>query len=344
MNKDLARQLIEAGVHFGHGASRWHPKMAPYIFAKRGMIHIINVKETLKGLLIAKKLLTMVVSSGKDVVFVGTKRQAKKAVTDAAKQTGMHFIANRWLGGTLTNFRTIRQRVLRMEQLEKMEQDGSIESESKKMGAMLKRELNKIKSNLDGLRGLNKLPGAVVVVDVMKEKNALSEAKKLKIPTIGIIDTNSNPDMVDVAIPGNDDSTKAVDIILHELASAVAEGKTLARIQAASEDEGKTKTRSKRKPRKPQDKPASAFNKGEKKKTEQGSSETKASEGQGETEKAAEQKADSKPEEAKAEQAQEAKPEAKPSSDEEKKAEKPETPGKEQEAKSADNTPAENQA
>ncbi|AQQ09176.1 30S ribosomal protein S2 [Sedimentisphaera cyanobacteriorum] len=330
MNKDLARQLIEAGVHFGHGASRWHPKMAPYIFAKRGMIHIINVKETLKGLLIAKKLLTMVVSSGKDVIFVGTKRQAKKAVTDAAKQTGMHFIPNRWLGGTLTNFRTIRQRVLRMEQLEKMEQDGSIESESKKMGAMLKRELNKIKSNLDGLRGLNKLPGAVVVVDVMKEKNALSEAKKLKIPTIGIIDTNSNPDMVDVAIPGNDDSTKAVDIILHELASAVAEGKTLARIQAASEDEGKTKTRSKRKPRKPQDKRAPApSDKGEKKKSEPKDGDKKASEAQEQKpEKTAEQKpeqeTESKKEDSEPKQAQDSKPEGQEKSSEEKKGEKPE--------------------
>ncbi|MGE4286368.1 MAG: 30S ribosomal protein S2 [Phycisphaerae bacterium] len=249
MNKDLARQLIEAGVHFGHGASRWNPKMAPYIFAKRGMIHVIDVKETLKGLLLSKKLLTMVVSSGKDVIFVGTKRQARKSITNAAKETGMHYIAYRWLGGTLTNFRTIRSRVQRMEELEKMEQDGTISKESKKMASQLKREMNKIKINLDGVRGMNRLPGAVVVVDVRKEKNALLEAKKLNIPTIGIIDTDSNPDMVDIAIPANDDSTKAIELILTELAAAVAEGKTLARIQATTpEVDGQRRMR--RRPRK----------------------------------------------------------------------------------------------
>jgi small subunit ribosomal protein S2 len=249
VSKELARQLIEAGVHFGHGTSRWNPKMAPYIFAKRGMIHIINVKETLKGLLISKKLLTTVVSSGKDVIFVGTKRQAKKAVIAAAKETGMHFIDNRWLGGSLTNFRTIRSRVQRMEELEKMEQDGTIAAESKKRASQLKRELNKIKVNLDGLRNLNRMPGAMVIVDVKKEKNALAEAKKLGIPTIGIIDTDSNPDMVDIAIPANDDSTKGIELILTELATAVAEGKTMARIQATageSDLRGRSKRRARR--------------------------------------------------------------------------------------------------
>lgn len=249
MSKELARQLIEAGVHFGHGTSRWNPKMKPYIFAKRGTIHIINVKETLKGLLIAKKLLTMVVSSGKDVVFVGTKRQAKKAVVSAAKETGMHFVDNRWLGGALTNFRTIRSRVQRMEELEKMEQDGSNAAESKKRASQLRRELHKIKVNLDGMRGLNRMPGAMVIVDVKKEKNALAEAKKMGIPTIGIIDTDSNPDMVDVAIPANDDSTKAIEIIFKELTDAVAEGKTIARIQATA-NESDLRSRSKRRVRK----------------------------------------------------------------------------------------------
>jgi small subunit ribosomal protein S2 len=248
VSKELARQLIEAGVHFGHGTSRWNPKMAPYIFAKRGMIHIINVKETLKGLLIGKKLLTTVVSSGKDVIFVGTKRQAKKAVIASAKETGMHFIDNRWLGGALTNFRTIRSRVQRMEELEKMEQDGTIAAESKKRASQLKRELNKIRVNLDGLRNLNRMPGAMVIVDVKKEKNALAEAKKLGIPTIGIIDTDSNPDMVDIAIPANDDSTKGIELILAELSAAVAEGKTMARIQATA-GEGDLRGRSKRRVR-----------------------------------------------------------------------------------------------
>lgn len=248
MSKELARQLIEAGVHFGHGTSRWNPKMKPYIFGKRGMIHIINVKETLKGLLIAKKLLTTVVSSGKDVVFVGTKRQAKKAVINAAKETGMHYVDNRWLGGALTNFRTIRSRVQRMEELEKMEAEGTIAAESKKRASQYRRELGKIKVNLDGMRNLNRMPGAILIVDVKKEKNALSEAKKLGIPTIGIIDTDSNPDMVDVAIPANDDSTKAIELILKEMAAAVAEGKTIARIQATA-NEGDLRGRSKRRVR-----------------------------------------------------------------------------------------------
>jgi len=248
VSKELARQLIEAGVHFGHGTSRWNPKMSPYIFAKRGMIHIINVRETLKGLLISKKLLTTVVASGKDVVFVGTKRQAKKAVVAAAKETGMHFVDNRWLGGALTNFRTIRSRVQRMEELERMEQDGSNAAESKKRASQLRRELHKIKVNLDGMRNLNRMPGAMVIIDVKKEKNALLEAKKLGIPTIGIIDTDSNPDMVDVAIPANDDSTKGIELILGELAAAVAEGKTVARIQATASD-GDIRGRSKRRVR-----------------------------------------------------------------------------------------------
>lgn len=229
MNKELARELISAGVHFGHGISRWNPKMEPYIYGKRGMIHIINVKETLKGLLIAKKLLATVVSEGKDVVFVGTKRQAQKAVQQAAERCGMHFVSERWLGGTLTNFRTIRSRLQRLEELEAMEASGRLEEESKKQGARLKRELRKIRSNLSGIRRMNRLPGAVVVVDARKEYIALREARKLGIATVGIIDTDSDPDTVDVVIPANDDSIKAVELILHELADAVAEGKTIVR-------------------------------------------------------------------------------------------------------------------
>lgn len=245
MNKELARDLINAGVHFGHRASRWNPKMAPYIFAKRGMVHIVDVKQTIKGLLIAKKLLAQVVASGKDVVFVGTKRQAQKAVKRVAIETGMHYTNNRWLGGTLTNFRTIRSRVKRMEELEAMDADGSIASESKKRASTLKRELTKIKVNLDGVRKMNRIPGAMVVVDTKNEKNALAEAKKLGVFTIGIIDTDSDPDAVNVAIPGNDDSVKAIEIIMTELAEAIAEGKTLARIQATT-SESPIKGRSKR--------------------------------------------------------------------------------------------------
>lgn len=229
MNKELARDLISAGVHFGHAVSRWNPKMEPYIFGKRGMIHIINVKETLKGLVISKKLLSTVVSGGRDVVFVGTKRQAKKAVQQAAEKCGMHYVSERWLGGTLTNFRTIRSRLQRLEELEAMDSTGKIEEQSKKQGSRLKRELRKIKINLDGIRKMNRIPGAVVVVDAKKEYIALREAGKLGIPTIAIADTDSDPDLMDVIIPANDDSIKAVEILLDQLATAVAESKTAVR-------------------------------------------------------------------------------------------------------------------
>jgi small subunit ribosomal protein S2 len=225
--KELARELINAGVHFGHGVSRWNPKMAPFIFAKRGNIHIIDVKKTLAGILVAKKLLAEMVSSGKDVVFVGTKRQAQKTVESVAAKCGMHYVSERWLGGTLTNFRTIRSQLQKLQQLEAMQEDGTLEKESKKQASRLKRELRKLKSNLGGIRDMTRLPGAVVVVDAAKEYLALHEARKLGITTIGIIDTDSNPDTVDVAIPANDDSIRAIDLILNELADAVAIGKTM---------------------------------------------------------------------------------------------------------------------
>ncbi len=227
MAKELAKELISAGVHFGHSANRWNPKMGPYIFGKRGQIHIIDVRKTLAGLVIAKKLLTDVVASGKDVVFVGTKRQAQKAVEAAAEKCGMHFVSDRWLGGTLTNFRTIRSRVQRLEDLEAMQTAGTLESQSKKQASRLKRELRKIKGNMDGIRRMSRLPGAVVVVDCKKEYLALREARKLGITTVGIIDTDCDPDTVDVVIPANDDSIRAISLLLNELADAVAHGKTM---------------------------------------------------------------------------------------------------------------------
>jgi small subunit ribosomal protein S2 len=225
--KELARELINAGAHFGHGVSRWNPKMAPFIFAKRGKIHIIDIKQTIKGLLIAKKLLAEIVASGKDVVFVGTKRQAQKAVEAAAEKCGMHYVSQRWLGGTLTNYRTVRSRLQRLEQLEGMHAEGTLESESKKQASRLKREMRKIKSNLDGIRKMSRLPGAVVAIDAGKEYLALREAKKLGIATIAVIDTDADPDAVDVAIAANDDSIRAINLILNELADAVAIGKTM---------------------------------------------------------------------------------------------------------------------
>jgi len=227
VTRELARDLINAGVHFGHGVSRWNPKMEPFIFAKRGKIHIIDVKKTLAGILIARKLLADVVASGKDVVFVGTKRQAQKAVEAAAEKCSMHYVSQRWLGGMLTNFRTIRSRLQRLEELEKMTEDGTLESESKKQASRLKREMRKIKSNLGGVRKMSRLPGAVIAVDARKEHLALHEAKKLGIATIALLDTDSDPDTVDVAIPADDDSIRAIDLILTELANAVAIGKTM---------------------------------------------------------------------------------------------------------------------
>jgi small subunit ribosomal protein S2 len=232
--KELVRELINAGVHFGHGVSRWNPKMAPYIFTKRGNIHIIDVRKTLGGILVAKKLLEEVVSSGKDVIFVGTKRQAQKAVEGAAGKCGMHYVSDRWLGGTLTNFRTIRSRLQRLQELEAMQEAGVMEKESKKQASRLKRELRKIKGNLEGIRGLTRLPGVVVVVDTNKEYLALREARKLGIPAIGVIDTDSDPDTVDVAIPANDDSLRAIDLILNELTEAVSKGKTMVSVRSES--------------------------------------------------------------------------------------------------------------
>jgi len=237
--KELAKELISSGVHFGHSANRWNPKMTPFIFGKRGKIHIIDVRKTLAGLVIAKKLLSEVVSSGKDVVFVGTKRQAQKAVEEAAAKCGMHSVSDRWLGGTLTNFRTIRSRVARLEELESMQQEGKLESQSKKQASRLKRELRKIKGNMEGIRGMSRLPGVVVVVDGKKEYLALREARKLGISTIGIIDTDCDPDTVDVVIPANDDSIRAISLILNELAEAVAQGKTM----VASQKEVSSKPR-----------------------------------------------------------------------------------------------------
>ena len=227
MEKELAKELINAGAHFGHGVSRWNPKMQQFIFSKRGKIHVIDIRKTIKGILLARKLLAEVVGGGRDCLFVGTKRQAQRAVEAAAAKCSMHYVSQRWLGGTLTNFRTIRSRLQRLEQLEAMAEGGTLESESKKHASRLKREMRKIKANLDGIRRMSQLPGAVVVVDARKEYIALREAGKLGIPTIAIIDTDSDPDSVDVAIPANDDSIRAIDIILNELADAVALGKTM---------------------------------------------------------------------------------------------------------------------
>lgn len=234
----LVKDLIDAGIHFGHRATHWNPKMAPYIFGKRNKIHIIDVRATIKGLLLARKFVTRTVASGKDVLFVGTKRQARATLQQHVGETGMHWVTERWLGGTLTNFRTIRDRLKRLEELEALEASGEINKYSKKMESQLRREKTKISRNLDGLRRMSKLPGAMVVIDVNRESNALKEARKLGIPTICLIDTDSNPDMADIPIPGNDDAMRAIEVVTMALCAAIQEGKQARAIANEGKDQG----------------------------------------------------------------------------------------------------------
>jgi small subunit ribosomal protein S2 len=232
---DLVKALVDAGVHYGHRVSRWNPKMAAYIHGKRNMIHLIDIRETVKGMLLGKRLIQQTVGQGKDVLFVGTKRQAKTAILEESKRCGMHYVSERWLGGTLTNFRTIRARLNRLEELEKLFTTGQIETYSKKMKATLQREMEKIKGNLEGIRKMDRMPGVMVIIDTRREHIAVKEAKKLGVTTIALIDTDSDPDLIDLPIPGNDDAMRAIEIILHELAEAVIDGKS-GRIEAKGEE------------------------------------------------------------------------------------------------------------
>jgi small subunit ribosomal protein S2 len=225
MANTLVQDLIEAGIHFGQRASGWNPKMARYIYGKRNGIHIIDIKETVKGLLLAKKFIAKMSAEGKDICFVGTKRQAQSVLQERVGAVGMHWVTERWLGGTLTNFRTIRSRLKRLEELETIENGDNFKSYSKKMESQLRREKTKIHRNLAGIRGMDKLPGCLVVIDVRHEITALKEAHKLGIPTVCLIDTDGDPDLADIPIPGNDDSMRAIDVIVRELCLAVAEGK-----------------------------------------------------------------------------------------------------------------------
>ncbi|MBP5620798.1 MAG: 30S ribosomal protein S2 [Thermoguttaceae bacterium] len=218
------KALIESGVHFGHRASLWNPKMRPYVYGRRKLIHIIDVRETVRGILRARKYLKQVASEGNLVLFVGTKRQASETIEAQATRCGMPFIAERWLGGTLTNFETIRSRLRRLEELEKIMQGELLATYSKKMQASLSREYRKMYRNLNGLRNMDRYPTAMVVVDPRKEKNAVREARKLGVVSIALIDTDSDPDDVDLPIPGNDDSIRSIDLVISYLADAVIEG------------------------------------------------------------------------------------------------------------------------
>ncbi|MCB9846469.1 MAG: 30S ribosomal protein S2 [Phycisphaeraceae bacterium] len=225
MAESLVKELVDAGIHFGQRASNWNPRMSPYIYGKRNGIHIIDIKETVKGLLLAKKFVARVVGEGKDVVFIGTKRQAKNVIDEQVPLVGMHRVTERWLGGTLTNFRTIRQRLKRLEELESIAKESNFAGYSKKMESQLRRELKKIFKNLDGIRAMDKIPGAMVVVDVRREITAIREARKMGVPTICLIDTDADPSLADIAIPGNDDSMRSIEVVIRELCKSIAEGK-----------------------------------------------------------------------------------------------------------------------
>lgn len=225
MSNPIVQEMIEAGVHFGHRTSLWNPKMKPYIFGSKNQIHILDIRETLRGMLRARKYLNQVASGGSLILFVGTKRQAGEAIEEQALRCGMPFVSERWLGGTLTNFRTIRSRLGRLEELESIRGSDAINAYSKKMQSALNREYRKMYRNLNGLRSMNRLPECLFIVDPGKERNAVREAKRLGITTVGLIDTDSDPSLIDLPIPGNDDGIRSIELILKQLADAVNQGK-----------------------------------------------------------------------------------------------------------------------
>ena len=229
------KQLLEAGVHFGHQTRRWDPKMAEYIFQARNGIHIIDLQKTSKKLDEAYAFLKEQAEAGKTVLFVGTKKQAQECVKEAAEKCGMYYVNQRWLGGTLTNFSTIRKRIGRLLELEKMQEDGTFEVLPKKEVILLKKEMEKLEKNLGGIKEMTEVPGVMFIVDPKKEKIGILEARKLGIPVIGLVDTNCNPQDVDYAIPGNDDAIRAVKLIADCMANAVIEGKQGESMEAVEE-------------------------------------------------------------------------------------------------------------
>ncbi len=238
MAQELLKELIEAGVHFGHRASRWNPKMAPYIYARKNLIHIIDVRETVRGLLRATKYIQQVTAANRLILFVGTKRQAGATIEREASRCGMPYVSERWLGGTLTNFRTITSRVGRLKELETIRGGEEIAQYSKKAQSALSREYRKMFRNLNGIRDMDRLPAAMVFVDPKREKTAISEARKLGIPTIALIDTDCDPDTVDLPIPGNDDGIRSIEVIVRHLADAVLAGSNAAKVEQNKAGEG----------------------------------------------------------------------------------------------------------
>ena len=234
-NTSLQQQLLEAGVHFGHLRKKWNPKMLPYIFAEKKGIHIIDLNKTTESLQEVAGVLKQIARSGKKIMFVGTKKQAKEIVTECARRVNMPFATERWLGGMLTNFNTVRKSVKKMQSIDKLLNDGSAESLTKKERLQLQRDRDKMDKVLGGISQLGRVPAALFIIDIGHEHIALAEAKRLGITTFGIVDTNCDPNKVDFAIPGNDDATKSIAIITQYITAAIAEG--LAERQAAKEEE-----------------------------------------------------------------------------------------------------------
>ncbi len=222
------KQLLEAGVHFGHQTRRWNPKMKPYIFGARNGIHIIDLQKTVRLFKDAYEFIIKTVSEGYSVLFVGTKKQARDSVVEESERCGMFYVVNRWLGGTLTNFQTIRRSISRLKELESMKRDGTINRYTKKEILRMEKELVKLEKNLGGIKNMDELPGAVFVIDPKREKIAIREARKLNIPVIAIADSNCDPDEIDYIIPGNDDAIRAIRLMCSKVADACIEGHDLA--------------------------------------------------------------------------------------------------------------------
>ncbi len=239
-NTSLQQQLLEAGVHFGHLKKKWNPKMLPYIFAEKKGIHIIDLNKTVECLQETAAALKQIARSGKKILFVGTKKQAKDIVNECARRVNMPFVTERWLGGMLTNFNTVRRSVKKMQSIEKMLSDGSFDSITKKERLTLSRDRDKMEKVLGGISQLGRIPAALLLVDIGHEHIALAEAKRLGITTFGIVDTNCDPNKVDFPVPANDDATKSIAILVNYLTAAVAEG--LAERQAAKEDDSEEMT------------------------------------------------------------------------------------------------------
>lgn len=233
------KQLLEAGVHFGHQTRRWNPKMAPYIFTERNGIYIIDLQKTVKKLEEAYNFIRQISEEGKSVLFVGTKKQAQESVKEEAERAGAYYVNARWLGGMLTNFRTIRRRIDRLNQLKAMEADGTFEMLPKKEVIKLRLEIEKLEKFMGGIKDMKQLPGALFIVDPRKERIAVAEAKKLGIPIVAIVDTNCDPDEIDYVIPGNDDAIRAVKLISGAMADAVLEGKQGKQDAPAAEEAAK---------------------------------------------------------------------------------------------------------